>query len=205
MPSTEVSLLADIFVELGGTAPATTEVPLLQQILAQIRSNGSHLDAIEMYSGWAEYQDTQYTSESPFSLAADQDTILPNNAGVTRDGQKPIDIETFYDAGTQKITGRDGDGVLITVEFDAVTSTALGAYIELWYNIGGTVGELYRGVMTTFPKGNNIAVGCVRSIGTFTLDTWAANGASVYVRSSEDCSISNIRYVLTRTHKARSS
>lgn len=153
------------------------------------------------WSGWAEYQDTQYTSGSPFALTADQDTILPNNAGTTRDSQKPPDVATFYNSETQKITGRDGDGLNIFIYFTAVPATAAGNYIDLWLDIGDPVGELYRRTIT-FPKGNGVAAGISMSIAGFTLDTWETNGGSAMVRSSTNCSLYGIRYVLTRTHKS---
>ena len=97
-----------------------------------------------------QYQDTQYTSVSPFALAADTDTNLPNNAGSVIETQKPTDVTTFYD-GTV-ITGRNGDGVTLTIEFQAEPTNVATTYLEVWVDIGGSVGELYRRIIT-FPKG----------------------------------------------------
>lgn len=101
-------------------------------------------------TGWGQYQDTQYTSVSPFALAADTDTNLPNNAGSVIETQKPTDVTTFYD-GTV-ITGRNGDGVTLTIEFQAEPTNVATTYLEVWVDIGGSVGELYRRIIT-FPKG----------------------------------------------------
>lgn len=68
---------------------------------------------MSLITGWADYSDTQYTVGSPFAVVADTDTILPNNGLGGPKTQEP-DGETLYSAG--KITGRNGDGILITVD-----------------------------------------------------------------------------------------
>ena len=160
----------------------------------------SVIEGVYSPTGWADYVDTQYTSGSPFAVTADTDTALPNNAGTVRDTYKPVDVTEFYD-GTV-ITGREGDGINITFEARAITSSASGAYIEIWLDIGGAVGEIYRGIWGTFPKGNNIEAGLLRSFSAYTLDTWESNGATVYVRSNVAMNLYDIRYVITRTSRA---
>ena len=150
-------------------------------------------------TGWGAYNDTQYTSGSPLSLVADTDTLLPNNAGSVIETQKPSDIDTFYDGYV--ITGRAGDGLLITVDLIATPTSVAATSIELWFDIGGAVGELYRRIVT-FPKGNGVPRPINFSTSAYTLDTWEANGATAYVRADGPVDIYNIRYVLTRTHKA---
>lgn len=154
------------------------------------------------YLGWAEYQDTIYTSGSPYLLTGGFDVVLPNNAGVIRNTQKPIDISTFYDSGNQKILGRNGDGLNVFVYFSAAPATAIQTYMDMWIDIGSPVGELYRRTFS-FPRGIGIKAGVSMSIAGFTLDTWEANGGSVYVSSNYNLNIWDIRYILTRTHKAR--
>lgn len=154
---------------------------------------------LNTYTGWAQYADTEFTPASPFSILADVDTILPNNAGSVIDAYKPTDITAFYDAG--KITGRAGDGILITVDCNATPTSASATYLEIWFDIGGAVGELYRRIVT-FPKGNGVLRPINFTVAGYTLDTWEANGAITHVRSDGPVDISNIRYVVTRTHKA---
>lgn len=156
----------------------------------------------DQITGWAEYQDTQYTSGSPFALSADADTILPNNGGTSRVDQMPYDIAAMYIPGTLTIPGRQGDGINVFSYFTCVPATAAGNYIDWWLDIGSPVGELYRRTVT-FPKGNGVAAGVSVSIAGFMYDTWASNGAKIYIRSTTTCNIYGIRLVLTRTHKAR--
>jgi hypothetical protein len=157
-------------------------------------------DLINPVTGWANYADTQYTSGSPFLLAADTDTVLPNNAGSVLDTQKPDDVTTFYDGSV--ITGRNGDGICITVDMEVIPTSAGTTLLEVWFDIGGAVGELYRRPIS-FPKGQGVVRHVNFTVTGYTLDTWEANGASVYVRANGTASIYGVRYVVTRTHKAR--
>lgn len=151
-------------------------------------------------SGWAQYADTTYTSGSPFSVAADTDTNVPNDAGSNIETQKPSDVTSFYSGGV--ITGRDGDGITITVDLKALPTNVNTTYLEFWFDIGGSVGELYRRIIT-FPKGNGVIRPVNFTVTGYTLDTWESNGATVKCRANGTVDLYDIRYVITRTHKAR--
>ena len=156
-------------------------------------------DQMSLITGWADYADTQYTDVSPFSVAADTDTILPNNGLGGVKSQEPDGI-AMYSGG--KITGRNGDGILITVDLKVTPTNANATLLEVWFDIGGAVGELYRRPIT-FPKGQGVERGVNFTVSGYTLNTWEANGATVYVRCNGTCDIHDVRYVLARTHKAR--
>lgn len=189
-------------VDTGDTTEAptgTTKRYSLKTLLAQL-----------YWSGWGDYDDDQYTEASPFALSADSDTILPNNAAVTRELELPFDIandsdadrRTFYDVPNQKILGRAGDSVLITIEFKAKPTSGAATYIETWFDIGGVIPPLYRRI-TSFPKGTGVERTIVQTTAVYTLDTWETNGADVFVRSNGPVSLYDIRYVVYRNHKGR--
>lgn len=163
-------------------------------------SGGVSQGDVDRLTGWGAYNDTTYTSGSPFSILADTDTVLPNNNGSTITSQVPSDITTFYDGSV--ITGRNGDGLLITIDMVAQPTEVSTTSLELWFDIGGAVGELYRRIVT-FPKGNGVDRPINFTTNVYTLDTWEANGATVYVNANGTCDIFDIRYVIARTHKAR--
>lgn len=166
--------------------------------------NGTAWVNVDTNTGWGNYADTQYTSGSPFALSGNVDTLLPNNKLNTLETQKPADVTTFYD-GTV-ITGRNGDGILITVDLIAVPTNAGTSYIEFWFDITGGSGtpadlaNLYRRIIT-FPKGQGQERPVNFTVAGYTLNTWEANGAEVYCRSDNTCNLYNIRYVITRTHQ----
>lgn len=153
-------------------------------------------------SGWADYSDTQYTDGAPFLLAANVDTVLPNNGGAGVRTQAPLGVEMYKDG---KITGRNGDGLAITLEMKGWPISGGGgaaSLLEIWIDIGGAVGELYRRPIS-FPKGVGITRTITFTTIGYTLGTWEQNGGTIYVRSDGDVELFDIRYVLTRTHKAR--
>lgn len=154
---------------------------------------------VSKITGWGAYSDTQYTSGSPFALAANVDTVLPNNKGSFLESQKPDDVVTFYDGTT--ITGRNGDGIGITLEAKVVPTSTTNTYFEFWLDIGGSVGQLYPRTQS-FSKGAG-TYNLNASFTGYTLDTWEANGATVYCRSNTACDIHSVRFVITRTHKGR--
>lgn len=221
-------------------------------------------------TGWASYVDDEYTIGSPFSVSADTDTLLPNNAATVIDSQKPIDVETFYTEGKlfftsltgtfeigeeitgatsgatalvqyqntnylylrtisgtftdtetitgitsgatasvdgtisdSFITGREGDNLDCMLYFKAVPS-ASSQYVQMWVDIGGSIGELYR-QSYSFPKGAGTARGILYSLpSAYTLNTWEANGGKIYVNSDASLDIYDINFNFDRSHKANS-
>lgn len=155
---------------------------------------GGSPNSRDFHLGWADYVDTQYTSESTFSVSADTDTSLPNNAGTARTTYLPSGLASFYAGG--KILGREGEALLITMDFKVIPGVNC-TLIEDWIDIGSPVGELYRRP-STFPKGQGVVRQIVHTTAVYTLDTWEANGGTVKVRANGDCQIYDIRYVIFR-------
>ncbi|WP_164510792.1 hypothetical protein [Nonlabens xiamenensis] len=158
-------------------------------------------NSINDYTGWADYSDGVYTSASPFIVGATKVT-LPNDANTVRDAQKPIDVPTLYDASTQTITGRNGDLINILIEFKARPNTAGTTRLTVSVDIGGAVGEIYPRDFV-MSKGNGVEHFFLSSFNAYTLDTWETNGGTVKVVSTASTDIYDIRYVITRLHKAR--
>lgn len=163
-----------------------------------------HFDHSKSGFGWSDYSDTQYTAASPLALSADTDTIVPNNAGVTRDQYKPRSIPEYYNATTGKILGRDGDAMTFTLDCKVKPTNANTLYIEFWIDIGAPVGELYRRIVS-FPKGNGVVRPITLTTAVYTLDTWQTNGGTVYCNAVNTADIYDIRFIfhqLYRNHNA---
>lgn len=163
----------------------------------------NNFDELYGMMGWAVYNDTTYTTGSPFTITSGAPKqALPNNAGSKIETQLPTDVTTFYD-GTV-ITGRDGDGVLITIEFKArPTSTASDVRLFTSLDIGGAIGEIYPNEFF-LTKGVGVEHYFLKTISAYNLDTWETNGAQFLVESfNSDIEIYDIRFIITRTHKAR--
>lgn len=166
---------------------------------------GGLLEKIVTTTGWGNYADNQYTELSPFSVSADTVALLPNNKGDVIETQKPYDIDTFYDGTT--IKGRNGDGILVTVDFLVKPTSASTTYIEIWVDITGGTGvpdsfaNLYKRPIS-FPKGTGVERPVNFTFGGYTLGTWETNGGVIKVLGNGSFDIYDIRYVITRTHKA---
>lgn len=106
--------------------------------------------------------------------------------------------------GDGVILGADGDAYIITIDFKMKPTSANTTIGEVWFDIGGAVGELYRRLVS-FPKGNGIERPVVLSTAVYTLNTWEANGAKVYVSANGPAEIYDIRFIVFRAHKANST
>jgi hypothetical protein len=156
-------------------------------------------------SGWAQYTDTQYTEANPLTLTEAEGQInLPNNALGIIETQKPLYIPTFYDPATQKILGRNGDGMNVEIEYKVrPLSSSSASRIRNAINIGGTVGEVWPNDFS-MNKGANVEHNYIRSLGVYTLGTWEANGGQAKVQAfNSTVEIYDIRFVFHLLHKAR--
>jgi len=153
-------------------------------------------DATVSYTGWAAYVHTGAVQ----TLTAGNKVPLVNNSGSVIETQKPADIVHLYD-GTV-ITGRNGDSIMIAVEFTFTPSDGDSSELSVNIDIGGSVGELYA---ESFPitQGQDVPHKVSYHPPAYTLDTWTANGGFVEVRCDGPGAISTVRYVIHRLHKAR--
>ena len=148
--------------------------------------------------GWARYMDTQYTSLSPLSLAADTLTVLPNNAGTVIKSHTSID---FYQNGVnQKIYGQNlNDVYLITVEWKAQSPNANQTHLNLSIaNGGGLIENL--DVALAYIKGNAIAQVFHNMFQYYIDQDFLDDGASLHIQSHGGTStVWDIQYFIQRT------
>lgn len=157
------------------------------------------------FTGWGDYVDGQYTSGSPFAIAALTDTLLPNNAATRREQDVPLDADAthgLYNSSTGKIlTPSAGDGMIITCEAFIDRQSGNGAFnLTTWFDIGGSIPDLYK--RTIGLKGSG-AQSITWTTAVYCLDTWLANGAEVYVNSEVAINVYGIRFIVHRIHKGR--
>ena len=138
---------------------------------------------------WASYRDTTYTSAvDSFELAANTDTKFPFSAGSAIDTYLPNSVDSLWTNVDSTIIGSTGKGIDIMLYFKA-TPTATSQWVDIWIDIGGSVGEIYRQTFS-FPKGAGTERGIVYSLSSiYTLNTWQANGGTIYIRSNDELKI----------------
>ena len=158
-------------------------------------------------SAWASYVDTVYSSaNTPFAsattffVAAGTTVKVPNNGGFVINSQLSPDIGTFWDIPSQKITGREGDNLDLMAYWKA-QPLGQNAELDIWIDIGGSVGELYR--ETQYFRGANETKGVKYDLSSaYTLDTWQANGGELYMKPSVDMHFWGFNFNFDRSHKA---
>ena len=104
--------------------------------------------------------------------------------------------------GDGRILGSEGDFYVVTISFDATPTAAGTTILELWFDIEGSIGELYRRTVS-FPKGIGVVRAVTYTTAIYTLDTWESNGALVKIVANDTCDIENVRFVIGRIYKDR--
>lgn len=175
------------------------------EVGSSVRAKLNSLIARDNAIGWGDYVDSTYTELSPFLLSADTDTVLPND-GVNgprgflpEDSANPGSALNLFDTANNQIIGRNGDGLIVSIEYKVKPATGTATFIDTWIDIGAPIGELYRRT-NTFPKGSGVERNIISSQGVYTLGTWEANGGTIYVNSNGPCEVYGIRCLLHRIY-----
>lgn len=147
-------------------------------------------------TGWGAYVHTG----SAQAFVAGVKQTLTNDAGTVIETQKPADVASFYSSNL--ITGRNGDSIGVGIELVFTPSDGTASNLYMAIDIGGGVGEIYP---KEFPivKGSGVAHSVSYNIQAYTLNTWEANGGAVKVEVDGPGSVTGVRYVVHRLHKAR--
>jgi hypothetical protein len=88
------------------------------------------------------------------------------------------------------------------IEFKAKPTTGTATKFTVAIDIGGAVGEIYINDFT-MNKGTGVEHYYVGSFNAYTLGTWETNGGTVKIEADNAIDVYDIRYVITRSHKAR--
>lgn len=152
-------------------------------------------------SGWEDHADGGYLLSAPYAyLSAAGWVPLPNDSqgALTRTTYKPSDLDALFAGG--KILGREGDTILVNIEFTAVPLSGGDAVLEVAIDIGGAVGRIYEHTLT-FPKGAGVARNVSYSLQAYTLDTWESNGGQPVISCNRDLNVYGIRCVVGTLHR----
>jgi len=172
-------------------------------------SSGGGISAEEVQAiiatktGWAQYEDDQYTQVSPLVVNSGVESNLSNNAANVIDFQLPVGVTSLYDPVTNKMTpAKSGDGYLLRIGFEAYSSSQNG-YGEVHLDIGGTLGRILT-IPITFKKGAGLSnsQSFVVTEFLYSLDTFIENGGLITFESIDgNSSIYDISFIFTRVHE----
>lgn len=149
----------------------------------------------KMGLGWARYDDTQYTSASPYSFTT-ASFLAPNNAGNIIDNHIHSDI-AYYANGKVRAEF-ENDVYFITIAFKAQISNANG-YMDLFLEGGnGTPYDRIRETIT-FPKGANSEHSFAKTFQYYADEDVVTNGLEVKIQASHSGNIHDVIYFIQRT------
>ena len=149
----------------------------------------------KMGLGWARYDDTQYTSASPFAFTTTAFTI-PNNKGNVIDTN--INSAIDYYTGNKLRAEFENDVYIVTIAFKASISNANG-HVDIYLEGGnGTPYDRVRDVIT-FPKGNNVEHTYAKTFQYYADEDVVTNGLSVKIKASHSGHIHDVIYFIQRT------
>jgi hypothetical protein len=145
--------------------------------------------------GWARYDDTQYTSVSPFAFTTTAFTV-PNNKGFVIDTNINSAID-YYSANKLRAEF-ENDVYIVTIAFKAKISNANG-HVDIYLEGGnGTPYDRIRDTIT-FPKGNNVEHTYAKTFQYYADSDVVTNGLSVKIQASHSGSIHDVIYFIQRT------
>jgi len=135
-------------------------------------------------------------------VASTRTKLSIDGAAFSNTAQKPTDVAALWDTVTNTITGREGDALLIKIQGTFTPSDATASFVEFDVDIGGSIGIVERENMA-LTGGAGVTAPFTFSFGGYTLDTWEANGGSIYATADGPGDIDSLRIVVIRVHKAR--
>lgn len=152
--------------------------------------------------GWAHYQDDTSTLGSPQAIVPSTPATLSNLADTITDGELPTDVTEFYD-GTVIVMDAAGDLLDVQVHFICDPGTT-NQWLEVWIDDNAGAGNQLLRQTFALAKGNQPASILYRCQlrGTANLVT---NGGTVRVESSDSCDLYDVRYLISRHHKTRTT
>lgn len=170
-----------------------------------IGGSGGGTSTSAAWSGWEDHSSTDFTEIAPWQPTPNVWTSFPHNNGSSITSQSPLDVADMF--ADSKVTGRNGDAILLTVEFLGKPTTASVTTLRSALFIGGSLGPLGDGRIysrpISFPKGQGLIEAQTYTTGMFTLGTFEANGGAVQFNPTAAIDIWSVRVVPFRLHKAR--
>lgn len=206
--ATSASVTAAIAAH-AGTADAHPGYALDAEVTAAIAAHTASTDNAtdefaEDRTGWAHYQDDTVTSGAPLTLAASTPTSLPNAADTVTDGELPSDITELYETTGSTIVV-DAATDLLDVQIELVCDpTTTGQWLDVWIDDNAGAGNQLGRQTFSLIKGAvpHSIVYRLQLRGSAALVT---NGGTVRVESADTPDLYDIRYLISRQHKTRTT
>lgn len=193
--------VADKVVRFSPQGLVSTGTPLFPENAVPL----VYLDVVlASITGWAIYNDSQYTQASPLVINEGVTTKITINGATSIKNQLPNDVSDWWNSTTNKITpSLAGDSYIVNLRFTATSSSNTGlADVEV--DIGGTL-NVIDGSTVSLRKGTGNTQRVSLKFDLYAASTFISNGGEIKLRSIDgNTSIYNISVKITRVHKSKS-
>lgn len=153
-------------------------------------------------TGWAQYQDTQYTQGSPFTVAQGVTSPLPINGINSITTHLPEGVTSLYN-GTRITPDLVGDFYDVRVSFRGSASINNGGFtIDIDISAAGDGSNIVASCPVRMLSGSGSERVYTVNVPVYSLNTFVANGGLIRV-SAENGNITlyNATLVIARVHK----
>jgi len=190
---TQTALLTTLFQD--GQAPGSISAQDMRDLIVSLRNNQG--------GGWSMHTDSTYTAGSPLSIPVDTRTKLTIDGlgSDTNTTYAPPD-GAIWDSINNRLTPNVvGSAFDLRLSIFSSYDSGASAKLDLEIDIGGSIGNVYI-QHNIFAKGPNETNEMAWSVPIFTLDTFVANGGTLYITPRESAiKIWNIKLMITQTFK----
>lgn len=155
-------------------------------------------------SGWAQYQDTQYTQGSPLVVSQGSTVTMPINGISNITSHLPEGVDSLYN-GTRITPASVGDFYDIRVNFTGFASVANGGFIiDIDISTAGDGSNVVASCPVRMIRGSGSGNAQIYTVNVpvFSLNTFVANGGLIrFTALDGNMSIYNATLVIARVHK----
>ena len=155
-------------------------------------------------SGWAQYQDTQYTQGSPLVVSQGDTVAMPINGISNITSHLPEGVSSLYD-GTRITPDLVGDFYDIRVNFTGFASISNGGFaIDIDISAAGDGSNVIASYPVRMIRGSGAGNTQIYTINVpvFSLGTFVANGGLIrFTAVDGNITLYNATLVIARVHK----
>lgn len=156
-------------------------------------------DVTEKKTGWAYYQDSQYTQASPLSITSGRTQITNNTLGpVTDTNNLPTSVTSWF-YGNKFTPNAINDAFILRLDFTATAGSPADKF-NLELEVGS--GDIIFSPTLEMNKGSGTRHYFSVSIPVWVGSNFLANGGKFYINTTSSFTIDTVGLYINRTHKA---
>ena len=195
LPTSSTLTGTEIFADVqGGITKQTTLTSIKNYITSSSPGLGGGF-------GWARYDDTQYTTNSPFTVTGNTAAVVLPNDGGNSITTYMNSSTPFYDKNTKKIQMvKAGEVYSMAVTFKARAANANQTHIDISLSSTGATPYDRVSKSLTFAKGNNVWENFYEVFNFYADDDFVTNGNQWKIYADGDnIEVAGVIYFIQKT------